>query len=60
MDCPYTVFKYPFSGKVIAKSGQVFDNMQQAVDFNHSNKGIDRMPSIAKKDSQGKKSKTRY
>ena len=49
MDCLYTLFKYRFSGKVIAKSGQVFDNVQRAVDFNHRNKGRDRMPSIAKK-----------
>ena len=49
VDCIYTLFKYRFSGKVIAKSGQVFDNVQRAVDFNHSNKGVDRIPSIAKK-----------
>ena len=49
VDCLYTPFKYRFSGKVIAKSGQVFDNVQRAVDFNHRNKGVDRMPSIAKK-----------
>ena len=49
VDCLYTVFKYRFSGKVVAKSGQVFDIMQRAVDFNHRNKGVDRMPSIAKK-----------
>ena len=34
---------------MIAKSGQVFDNVQRAVDFNHRNKGVDRMASIAKK-----------
>ena len=49
VDCLYTLFKYRFSGKLIAKSGQVFDNVQQAVDFNHRTKGLDRMPSIAKK-----------
>ena len=27
----------------------MFDNVQRAVDFNHRNKGEDRMPSIAKK-----------
>ena len=47
--CLYKLFKYRFSGKVIAKSGQAFDNVQRAVDFNHRNKGVDRMPSIAKK-----------
>ena len=49
VDCLYTLFKYRFSGKVIAKHGQVFDNVQRAVDFNQRNKGVDRMPSIAKK-----------
>ena len=49
MDCLYTLFKYRFSGKVVVKSGQVFDNVQRAVDFNQRNKGVDRMPSIAKK-----------
>ena len=49
VDCLYTLFKYRFSGKVIAKSGQVFDNVQRAVDFNHRNKGVDSMLSIAKK-----------
>ena len=49
VDCLYTLFKYRFSGKVIAKSGKVFDNVQRAVDFNQRNKGVDRMPSIAKK-----------
>ena len=48
VDCLYTLIKYRFSGKVIAKSGQVFDNLQRAVDFNQRNKGVDRMPSIAK------------
>ena len=49
VDCLYTLCEYRFSGKVIAKSGQVFDNVQRAVDFNQRNKGVDRMPSIAKK-----------
>ena len=49
VDCRYTLFKYRFSGNVIAKSGQVFDNVQRAVDFNHRNRGVDRMPSNAKK-----------
>ena len=48
VDCLYTLFKYRFSGKVIAKCGQVFDSVQRAVDFNHRNKRDDRMPSIAK------------
>ena len=55
VDCLYTLFKYRFSGKVISKSGQVFDNVQRAVDFNHRNKGVDRTPSIAKKTLFGRK-----
>ena len=58
VDCLYTLFKYRFSGKVVVKSGQVFDNVQRAVDFNHRNRGVDKMPSIAKKDSCGKSSKS--
>ena len=59
VDCLYTLFKYRFSGKLIAKSGQVFDNVQRAVDFNQRNKGVDRMPSIAKKRLLRKKYKKR-
>ena len=51
VDCLFTLFKYRFSGKVIAKSRQVFDNVQRAVDFNHRNKGVDRMPSTAEKET---------
>ena len=49
VDCLYTLFKYLSSGKVIAKIGQVFGNVQQAVVFNHRSKRLDRKPSIAKK-----------
>ena len=42
VDCLYTLFEYRFSGKVFARSGQVFDNVQRAVDFNQRNKGVDR------------------
>ena len=59
VDCLYTLFKYRFGGKVNVKSGQVFDNVQRAVDFNHRNKGVDRMPNIAKKRLLRKKYKKR-
>ena len=49
VDCLYTLFKYRFSGKIVVKSGQLFDNLQRAVHFNQQNRGVDRMPSIAKK-----------
>ena len=35
----------------------MFDNVQRAVDFNYRNKGVDRMPSIAKKRPLRKKYK---
>ena len=49
VDCLFTLFKHRFSGKNLAASGQVFDNVQRAVDFNQSNERVDRTPSIAKK-----------
>ena len=55
--CLYFLYKYQFSVKVNAKRGKVLDNMQQAVDFNQSNKGVERMPSIAKKRFSRKKYK---
>ena len=48
-DCLYTLFKYRFSGKIVRNSGQLFDNLQRAVPFNQQNRGVDRIPSIAKK-----------
>ena len=48
VDCLYTLFKYRFSGKIVVKTGQLFDNLQRAVHFNQHNRGVDRMPSIAK------------
>ena len=59
VDCLYTIFKYRFSGKVIARSGQVFENVQRAIDFNHRNKGMDRNASIAKKTRWRKRFKKR-
>ena len=49
VDCLYTLFKYRFSGKVIAKSGNVFDSVQRAISFNQRNRGVYKMPIIAKK-----------
>ena len=49
VDCLYTLFKYRFNGKNIAKSGNVFDNVQRAISFNQRNRAMDKMPSIAKK-----------
>ena len=60
VDCLYTMFEYRFSGKVIAKSGKVFDNVQRAVDFNRRNKGVGRMPGIAQKRLLRKKYKKAF
>ena len=49
VDCLYTPFKYQFSGKILVKSGRLFDNEQRAAHFNHQHRGVDRMPRIAKK-----------
>ena len=49
VDCVYTIFKYRCIGKIVIKSGQVFDNLQRAVHFHQQNRGVERMPSIAKK-----------
>ena len=49
VDCLYTLFKYRFNGKIIAKRGNVFDNLQRAISFNQRNRGVDKMPSVAKK-----------
>ena len=46
VDCLYTIFRYRFIGKIVIKSGQVFDNFQRAVHFNQQ-KRVERMPSIA-------------
>ena len=47
--CLYTLFKYRFIDKIVIKSRQTFDNLQRAVHLNQQNRGVDRMPSIAKK-----------
>ena len=55
----YTLFKCRMSGKSVLKSGQLFHNLQRAVNFNQQNRGVDRMPSIAKKRLLRKKFKKR-
>ena len=39
---------YQYGGKIVVKSGQVFDNVQRAVRFNHQIRGLDKLPCIAK------------
>ena len=57
VNCLYTLFEYRFSGKIVVKTGQFFDNVHSAVHFNHQNKGEDGMPSIAKQKLLRKKYK---
>ena len=40
---------YRFSDEVVAKSGQVFENVQRAVYFNQKTKAVDRKSNIMKK-----------
>ena len=49
VDCLYKLFEYRFSDKIVIKSGQIFDKLQRAVHLNQQNRGVDKMPSIAKK-----------
>ena len=44
-----TLFKNQFIGKIVVKSGQLFDSVQKAVHFEHQNRGMDIMPSNEKK-----------
>ena len=50
VDCLFRLFKCRFSGKTVAKCGQVFDILQKAVEYNQRNRELDKMPSNAKKD----------
>ena len=60
VDCLYTLFKYRFSRKVIAKSGKRFENVQRGISFNQRNRGVDKMSSIAKKRLLRKKFKQHF
>ena len=59
VDGLYTLCKYRLSDKINVKSEQLFDNWQRANQFDHKNRGVDRMPSRAKKRSLRKKVKKR-
>ena len=60
VDCFYTLFRYRLIGKIIAKSGNVYDNVQRAISFNQRNRGVDEMPSTAKKRLLRKKFKQHF
>ena len=42
-------FQITIQWTIAVESGQLFDNVQSAVHFNQQNRGVNRMPSIAKK-----------
>ena len=44
--------------KNVARMGHVFGNVQRAVYFNQGNKGVDKMPSIARKIVEKKEQKS--
>ena len=60
VDCLYTLFKYRVSGEMVVKSGRLFDNDQEAVHCNQQNRGLERMPIIAKKRLLSKKYKKTF
>ena len=60
VDCLYTLFKYRFNGKIFAKSGNMFDNVQRALSFKQGNRGVDKTPSIAKNRLLRKKFKQHF
>ena len=60
VDCLYTLFKYRFSGKLITKSRNMFDNVQRAISFNQRNRGVNILASIAKKKLLRKKFKQHF
>ena len=43
VDCFYTLFKYRFNGIIIARRGNVFENVQKAISFNQRNRGVDQL-----------------
>ena len=57
VDCLYILLNYRFGGKVVFKSEKFFDIVQRIVHVNHWNRGLETMPSIAKKGMLRKKDK---
>ena len=60
MDWLYTLFKYEFSWNIVVKTGAVVDKVERAVLYNQRSRGVDRMPSIAKKRPLRKKYRRRF
>ena len=45
VDFLYIRLKYRSSGKIVVKSGQLFDTVQRVVHFNHQHRGVNKMRS---------------
>ena len=55
VDCLYTLFKYQFSRKNIAKSGNVFEKVQRLISFNQKKQRSGQNAEYCKKESLEKK-----
>ena len=60
VDCLYTLCNNRLKGKIVAKSGNMLDNLQITISFHQKNRGVDKMPSIAKKRLLRKKFKQHF
>ena len=49
VDGLYTLFKYRFIWKIVARSRQVFDFEQKALYFNERNRRVEKKPGTAQK-----------
>ena len=58
IDCLYTLHKYRFYSNVFSSTGEVFNQLDQALHHNMKWKGAEKMPSVAKKRLLRKKNKT--
>ena len=56
VDCLHTLFKHRFSGKIIAESGQVFDNVEDEQYFNEGKQGSGQNAEHCKKETLAEKS----
>ena len=51
VDCLYTLFKYRFSGKIVLRSGQLFDNLQEQFISTSKTEEWRECPASRKRDS---------
>ena len=59
-DCLHTLFKHRFSGKVIAESGQVFDNVEDEQYFSHGKQESRQNAEHCKKETLAEKSQKAF